>query len=168
MRPGQHVRGIVLKARNDCGWGPASFPEQEGRASSAPPGQIDWLEVVETSTFTASLRWSQPSDDNGAAVQNYRIKQHIPGLQESEMTFETGSGDGECIVGALQPGTPYLFFVAAQNESGWGPFVKLPAFGVTKPAPPQEPTDFKVVRCSPPRTRFRIARVQDEVEMAAL
>jgi hypothetical protein len=105
--------------------------------------------VVEASIYTVSLRWSTPLEINGSGVRNYKIEQSCPGVRDSAVQIVTGNTDVDYTCTGLQPGTPYTFIVCAQNESGWGPWVRLPAFAVTKPAPPNEPVDLKVIRSMP-------------------
>ena len=148
LKPGMLVKGIVVKARNDAGWGPSTHPEISGRATSAPPGQVQWVEVIEATAFTVQIRWAPPEDSCGAPIDNYKILQKVPGVKGSEVEFETGSGECEHVCFGLQPGTPYLFTVCGKNESGWGGWVKLPAFASTLPAPPNQPGDFKIAGSS--------------------
>eukprot|EP00961_Rhodomonas_salina_P079929 1074360-Rhodomonas_salina.1 len=145
LNPGTPVSGISIKARNDTGWGLPSLPAITGQSASAPPGQVDWVEVVEVHDFSAKLQWAQPLSDNGAPIQNYKIQVYQPGVAESATEFETGDPACECTVWSLKPGTAYMFTVCAQNESGWGPWVFLPAYGLTKSAPPNEPEEVVVV-----------------------
>ncbi len=96
--------------------------------------------------FSAKLRWAQPISDNGAPIENYKIQVYQPGVPDSATEVETGKSACEFTVWSLKPGTAYMFTVCAQNESGWGPWVFLPAYGLTKSAPPNEPEDVRVVK----------------------
>ena len=74
LGPGMTVHDIQVKARSEGGWGVASLPPVSGRSSSAPPGQIDWIEVEEVEAFSAALKWSKPRVENGAPVENYKVQ----------------------------------------------------------------------------------------------
>jgi len=145
LGPGMNVHDIQVKARSEGGWGVASLPPIAGRSSSAPPGQVDWIEVVEVEAFSAALQWSKPRVENGAAVENYKVQVYQPGVPGSAVEMETKSSTTEYVVWALKPGTAYMFTVCAHNKAGWGPWVSLPAYGLTLAAPPNEPTDLTIM-----------------------
>ncbi len=59
--------------------------------------------------------------------------------------LETGTGGCEYTCTDLQPGTAYFFGVCAQNAAGWGLWVMLNAYGLTKSAPPARPERLRVI-----------------------
>jgi alpha-tubulin suppressor-like RCC1 family protein len=146
LGPGMLVHGISVKARSEGGWGVSSLPPISGRTSSAPPGQVDWIEVEELEAFSAALKWSKPRIENGAPVQNYKVQVYQPGVPGSAVEMETKSSNTTYVVWALKPGTAYMFTVCAHNQAGWGSWVSLPAYGLTLAAPPNEPTDLYIMR----------------------
>jgi len=145
LGPGMHVHEISVKARSEGGWGVGSLPPIAGRSSSAPPGQVEWIEVEELEAFSAALKWSKPRIENGAPVKNYKVQVYQPGVPGSAMEMETKSSNTTYVVWALKPGTAYMFTVCAHNQAGWGPWVSLPAYGLTLAAPPNEPTDLYIM-----------------------
>jgi len=145
LGPGMNVRDIQVKARSEGGWGVGSLPPIAGCSSSAPPGQVEWIEVDELEAFSAALSWSKPSIENGAPIQNYKVQVYQPGVPGSATEMETGSSGTTYIVWALKPGTAYMFTVCAHNQAGWGQWVSLPAYGLTLAAPPNEPTDLCIL-----------------------
>ena len=103
LGPGMMVKDISVKARSEGGWGVQSLPPIAGRSSSAPPGQVEWIEVTEVEAFSAALTWSKPRIDNGAVIANYKVQAYQPGVPGSAIEMETKSSNTSYVVWALKP-----------------------------------------------------------------
>ena len=87
--------------------------------------------------------------DNGASIENYKVHVRRPGVIGSDFEVETGSSECDFVCWNLRPGTAYLFRVCAFNDTGWGEWVNLPAYGLTIAAPPSQPADFRKAHAYP-------------------
>ena len=116
-----------------------------GRSAAAPPAQVEWIEVVETTSDSASLKWSKPELENGAPISGFKVRYFAAGEEAGARELETESGACEYTCGDLQPGTAYFFGVCARNRAGWGLWAPIKAYGLTKSAPPASPGRLRVV-----------------------
>jgi len=90
---------------------------------SDKPSAPENLSVIDMTENTVKLRWAEPSDNGGCIIKQYVVEKR----EASKRTWqrEGVATDVEYQVIALNPGTSYLFQVAAENEVGVGPFVEL-------------------------------------------
>jgi hypothetical protein len=124
-----------------------------------PCEQVDWVNIAEMGPDYASLRWAKPALDNGAPIHNFMVRYFVAGHEaDGAVEEETHSGSSDYIVGGLQPGVAYFFNVRAQNSAGWGLWVPLAAYGLTKSAPPAAPHRLRVVSASVTAVHLRWAR----------
>ena len=65
----------------------------------------------------ATVSWHAPTNNNGAAVNGYRVTPYINGSPGAARVFNTTQT--RQVVAGLQNGKPYSFKVAAHNRYGW-------------------------------------------------
>jgi hypothetical protein len=115
-------------ASNGIGSGPAGVsPAVTAPVTAMPPGPPTAVSAVATGKGQATITWSPPVSDGGAALTGYTVTSS-PGAIMCATTGATA-----CTVSGLIAGITYTFTVTAQNLDGTGPF-SLPSTGVTPPA----------------------------------
>eukprot|EP00058_Branchiostoma_floridae_P020285 XP_002605775.1 hypothetical protein BRAFLDRAFT_121886 [Branchiostoma floridae] len=84
------------------------------------PGPPPSVTVVDTTRSSATVRWTQPEDKGGAAIQGYvlEVKDTTTGWRKCH-TCDVIKGCNMTVTG-LDPGQEYLFRVSAVNEHGQG------------------------------------------------
>ncbi|MCW2929849.1 MAG: hypothetical protein JWM19_811, partial [Actinomycetia bacterium] len=74
---------------------------------------------VSAGDSAATVSWSAPASNGGAAITGYVVTPYIAGVAQAAQTFSSAA-TSESVTG-LTPGTSYTFRVAAVNAAGTGP-----------------------------------------------
>ena len=124
-----------------CGAGLLDLSKLEVGPVVTVPGAPTSVSAVAASTTRATLQWSAPASDGGAAITSYRIEYS----QDSGGTYASlGNTDGAALttdVTDLTPGVTYQFRVAGVNSVGIGEFSQpsaplvMPTEMITVPGP---------------------------------
>jgi hypothetical protein len=102
---------FVVAAQNAQGFGPASAPSNPVVPATVPAAPT---QVVATATEGgASVSWSAPQNDGGAALTGYRLTSNPAAVQ-----LTLGAGSTSAQVTGLTAGTAYTFTVQALNAVG--------------------------------------------------
>ena len=101
-------------------------------APDAPTG----LSASATGSSSASLTWTAPSSDGGAAISGYKVEYSTDsGSNWLVKIASTGTAEGSASLTGLTSGESYLFRVSAINSIGTGSSVQTSA-SLTIPFPP--------------------------------
>jgi serine protease len=113
-----------------------------GRLPLAPsatvPGAPTGLTAAATSTTTATITWTAPADDGGAAITGYVVEESIDGSAYTERDRPSATPT-EVEFAGLTPGATYQYRIAAINAEGTGAFsspsdpLTMPTTDVTVP-----------------------------------
>lgn len=109
-----------------------------GSGGVTVPGAPTGLKVTSTSTTTALLTWTPPSDDGGAPLTGYKIDYVVDGGTPTLLS-ETEDVGTSVTITDLEPGSTYQFRVAALNSSGASAWsqptapITMPLFEATVP-----------------------------------
>ena len=125
VRPGEAEKEpgpITVAIFKDMGWGVAA----------AVPGAPTGATAV-AGNASATVSWTAPADDGGAAITNYTVTSTPDGK-----TCTKAAPPLNCTVTGLTNGTTYTFTVRAQNSSGQGP-ASAASNAVVPVAPPAVP-----------------------------
>ena len=121
-----------------CGAGILDLSKLEVGPVVSVPGAPTGVSAAATSTTRATLRWTAPVDDGGAAITEYRLEYARDGGSYSGLGTTAGTSTD---VSDLVPGASYQFRVAAVNSAGVGAFSQpsaplvMPTEMVTVPGP---------------------------------
>ena len=102
------------------------------------------LSAAPTSTTSLKVNWIAPANDNGGAVQAYKVTTSVTGGQSSTQDYTVNNisltnGVYELSLEGLTMGSTYRFSVAATNSAGTGPFAG-PSNAVTLSTLPSTPS----------------------------
>ena len=102
-----------------CGAGILDLSKLEVGPVVSVPGAPTGVSAAATSTTRATLQWTAPADDGGAAITEYRLAYARDGGSYSGFGTTAGTSTD---VSDLVPGASYQFRVAAVNSAGVGDF----------------------------------------------
>ena len=106
-----------------------------GRLPLAPsatvPGAPTGVAAAATSTTTATITWTAPADDGGAAITRYVLEESVNGSAYAERGRPSVTPP-EIEVAGLMPGATYQYRIAAINAKGTGAF-STPSTPLTMP-----------------------------------
>jgi len=108
---------FTVMATNEVGTGPASAASN-AVTPHAPPGIPTGVSAV-PGGGVATVRWSAPTGNGGAAITGYVVTPYIGYFALTPVTFAS-TATTEVVTG-LSNGTKYGFKVAAINVAGTGP-----------------------------------------------
>ncbi|MCW2633915.1 MAG: Peptidase and in kexin sedolisin [Blastococcus sp.] len=112
---------VVATARNAGGVTTAAGPRSAVVASNVPvtvPGPAVVRQVT-AGARSATVRWSPPADNGGAALLGYTVTAFHSGVAVADASTSAGITSAE--IPGLTNGTPYTFTVKASNSAGYGP-----------------------------------------------
>jgi Fibronectin type III domain len=105
---------FTVGARNSAGWSRLSARSAAITAgTSLPPGKP----TAAPGDRRAAVSWHAPSNNNGFAINGYRVTPYINGSPGAARVFNTTQTHQ--VVAGLQNGKPYSFKVSAHNRNGW-------------------------------------------------
>ena len=122
---------FTVTATNAIGAGPASAPSNTATPSTVP-GAPTGITVTAVGPSQATLSWTAPANNGGAAVTGYTVTSSPGGI-----TCVTSTTS--CTVTGLVNGNSYTFTVTANNPSGTGP-ASTPSSAVVPATTPDAPT----------------------------
>jgi len=132
------VHWFRVKAVNVSGVGAASTVANATPFAPVVPGAPRSLAAT-AGTRQATLTWSPPLSDGGAAISDYVIDQSTDLGVTWTRVVESVSTATSSIVGNLTPGVTHTFRVAAVNSAGTGPVSSTASAIPWAPAPPSAP-----------------------------
>jgi hypothetical protein len=120
----------TVAAENRVGWGPAS-PTSSPAVSLPVAPSPPTITSVTTSAYGASVAFTKPANDGGAAILNYRVTctSNNGGITNSHQAFNSPIS-----VTGLSPTKTYTCTVAAINQTGIGP-ASAPSHPFVAPSP---------------------------------
>ncbi|MGZ6825118.1 MAG: fibronectin type III domain-containing protein, partial [Blastococcus sp.] len=128
---------------NGANWSLSSGGGTPGVVSGAPAVTAPGAPTIGTATAgdaRATVRWSAPADDGGAAVTGYSVKVLDPSNLQVGALRPAGGSATSLVVTGLTNGTAYHFQVAATNSAGTGAFSassnSVTPAAATVPGPP--------------------------------
>jgi hypothetical protein len=105
-----------VDAHNTRGWGPKSNPS----ALVTPGAPLAPTDVVAVAgARQATVSWTAPVSDNGAAVGAYEVIPYRAGIAQPAIVFSSPATSH--VITGLTSGEVYRFRVVAHNSRGWGP-----------------------------------------------
>ena len=111
LTPGVYTRlGTFLAWLSDRG---------VGSSVVGVPGAPTGLRATITSTTTATLTWTAPSSNGGAAVTAYAVEESMDGGAWRSLGL-TSTAEATIGIVDLTPGSSYQFRVSAKNSAGTG------------------------------------------------
>ena len=111
LTPGVYTRlGTFLTWLSDRG---------VGSSDVGLPGAPTGMRATITSTTTATLAWTAPSDNGGAAIIAYVVEESMDGGAWRSLG-ETATAEASVDIVDLTPGSSYRFRVSATNSAGTG------------------------------------------------
>jgi titin len=122
LMEGEEFEFRVL-AVNEAGFGRPSDPTEPIRLKDPfdKPGTPGQPEILDISSTSAKIRWSRPTMDGGAPVNNYRIEMRSAGTYRWDLCNPTQKCTGtDFLVTGLSEDTDYEFRVSAENKAGVG------------------------------------------------
>jgi len=141
--PSTNGTSYVFKvaARNAKGIGPFSLDSAvvtpSIRPSVCPPP------ICTRGFGQATLNWSPPTSNGGAAITNHIVQRKINGqLDSAYVSINTGSGNTSYTATGLVNGTRYVFRVAAVNIRGAGFYSPISTPVIPGATPPGAPTNL--------------------------
>ena len=107
-----------VKAANISGSSAESSPSSPVTVTGATAPGAPTGVTAEADSTAAIVRWTEPSDDGGAAITGYRVTPYVGTTAQSATTV--GASSTRTTITGLTNGTNYTFRVAAINPSGTG------------------------------------------------
>ncbi len=135
---------VQVRAGNSAGDGPWS-----ASATGTPVAAATAPSAPSAPTLTAgdgelAARWSAPSDDGGAAIDDYDVRYRPSGGNWLELPDTSRSTSTTATITGLTNGTAYEVQVRAGNSAGDGPWsasaTGTPVAAATAPSAPSAPT----------------------------
>ena len=105
-----------------CGAGILDLSRLEVGPAVTVPGAPTGLTARASATTRATLQWSAPADDGGAAITRYRLEYSRDSGATYSSLGDTAGASRTSEVVDLTPGATYQFRVAAVNSVGVGAF----------------------------------------------
>lgn len=124
-----------------CGAGILDLSKLEVGPAVTVPGAPTGLTAAANSTTRATLQWTAPASDGGAAITGYRLEFSQDGGASYSSLGSTEDARTSTEVMDLTPAVTYQFRVAAANANGVGAFsepsspLTMPTEVVTTPGP---------------------------------
>ncbi|MBV9487784.1 MAG: fibronectin type III domain-containing protein [Frankiaceae bacterium] len=115
---------------------------------AAAPGPPTNAHVTGSGDHSATVSWTAPSDNGGAAITGYHLQQYDvdaanPGWVDATSNTESSPATSGTVTGLIN-GHRYFFWVAAKNSSGTGAYSaytdNIATPGPTAPTKPGAPT----------------------------
>lgn len=120
LENGTNVR-VTLTAENALGRGPTSPPSTGDGTPAGPPGRPavpDASPTVGARDGFLDVRWTWSStQDNGDAVQRFRITSYKDGAQDAQVVVNDPQARRQTF--QTENGPEYQFTVEAENKAGW-------------------------------------------------
>lgn len=109
---------VTVKARNAVGYGAESAPPVDVTPRTVPGAPTNVLALA--GDKSATVRWTAPLQDGGAAVDGYQITAwRVDGVEHG--TADASASARELNFTGLVNGQDYYFTVRARNAAGYGP-----------------------------------------------
>ena len=126
---------VQVQAKNSAGWGlwSSSGRGTTDAATVTVPGRPD-APTVTGGSLRATVSWSAPSSNGGAAITHYRLR-YKKGSDAWTTETEVAASPTRDTISPLLASTEYQVQVAAQNSAGWGEW-SLSGRGTTNAATP--------------------------------
>ena len=124
-----------------CGAGILDLSKLEVGPAVTVPGAPTGLTAAATSTTSATLQWSAPATDGGAAITGYRVEYSQDAGASYVSLGSTADARTSTVITDLTPAVTYQFRVAAVNSAGVGAFsaasapLTMPTEVITTPGP---------------------------------
>ncbi|XP_066263902.1 titin-like isoform X2 [Branchiostoma lanceolatum] len=97
----------------------AACPPVIVRDPVGPPLAPAWLDIIDTTTSTVTLKWPVPQSDGGLRLDGYVLEMRKVGTDTWERAHASGMiRNNELTVERLTEGAAYYFRVSALNEMG--------------------------------------------------
>jgi len=109
-------------------------------ATPSPPTELS----VVTGDAQATLTWTAPTNNGGAAITGYTVQSTTDGTNWTTEIADTSDTTATATITALDNGTSYQFRVAALNSVGAGT-ASEPTNAATPATTPSAPTELSVV-----------------------
>ena len=141
-----------------CGAGILDTGRLPLAASVTTPGAPTGVQAVATSTTSATISWTPPADDGGAAITGYVLEESVNGGAYAVRGRPSATAT-EAFADSQIPGATYQYRLAAVNEAGTGAFSQpsaplvMPMDMVTAPG---EVSGFTKGRFTRTGTNFRV------------
>jgi len=119
---------VRVTASNSAGWGPPSEPVSATPGTPLAPSGV----TATAGNASATVMWSAPEDNGGAAVTSYTVTAFTGGTAAKTVVVDAPATS--VVVDGLTNGTAYKFGVAATNAAGTGP-ASAKSAAVTPTAP---------------------------------
>jgi subtilisin family serine protease len=114
-----------------CGAGILDAGRLPLAASANVPGAPTGLAAVATGTTSATITWTAPADDGGAAITGYVLEESVNGSAYAVRGRPSATAT-EAFAEAMTPGATYQYRIAAINAEGTGAFSQ-PSAPLTMP-----------------------------------
>ena len=109
---------VRVTAGNSAGWGPPSEPVSATPGTPPAPPSAPSGVTATAGNASATVTWSAPEDNGGAAVTSYTVTAFAGGTVAKTVVVDAPATSG--VVDGLTNGTAYKFSVAATNAAGTG------------------------------------------------
>ena len=122
----------------ECGAGILDASLMPLAPSATVPGAPTGLAAVATSTTSATITWTAPADDGGAAITGYVLEESVNGSAYA-VRGSPSATTTEAFAEGMTPGATYQYRIAAINAEGTGAFsqpsapLTMPTTDVTAP-----------------------------------
>lgn len=131
---------FTVAAENAAGTGAASAASNAVTPAPVAPAAPTIGRAELSDPTTATIAWTAPADDGGAAISGYRITPFLNGTAQPVVSADASTTSAS--VGNLARGRSYTFKVAAANTAGTGTLSAASntvSIAATVPATPAKP-----------------------------
>jgi hypothetical protein len=113
---------FLVYAYNKNGWGAPSDPSGSATPTSTAKPDAPTIGTAKATGTSGEVKvsWTAPTDNGGAAIDNYSVEPWTDGKAILAHTQFTKNTDTSLTLTGLTDGTAYTFKVYAHNSIGWG------------------------------------------------